>query len=92
MTAPAGLLERVDKAAAAMNDLVIFGNNYIKSGGTIAGWDAIIEGDFHLNCVQDSLRDPLLTDTCEARGYACCEGRIPAPPSCIVNGTESTTG
>lgn len=31
-------------------------------------------------------RGGYIADTCEARGYACCEGRIPAPASCIVNG------
>lgn len=25
-------------------------------------------------------------DTCEARGYACCEGRMVAPASCLVRG------
>lgn len=86
------LLELVDKAVAAMNDVVIYGSNHIRAGGTILGWETIIEADYQLNSLQDRLRDPLLTDTCEARGYACCEGRIPAPPSCIVNGTDSTTG
>lgn len=44
---------------------------------------------FDLKDLREAVRELYGADTCEARGYACCEGRIPAPKSCIVNGKDS---